>query len=63
MLLEQMKYPQRPSIIEGRMNLTTIVGIQSGPDDEGPFKLFRILATSTTEAGYNTIDLRQGGPR
>ena len=44
--------------IEGIMNSTTIVGMQSGPDDEEPVKLFTILAISTSEAGYNTIDLR-----
>jgi len=50
-------------IIEGRMDLATIVGMQSGSDDKEPFKLFTILVTSKSEAVYNTIDLRQGRPR
>ena len=50
-------------ITEGRMNWTTLAGMQSGPDNDEQFKLFTILATPTSKAGYNTIDLRQGGPR
>jgi len=37
-------------IIEGRMDLAIIIGMQSGPDVEEPFKLFTILATSKSEA-------------
>ena len=47
----------------GRMNLTTLVGIRSGPEDEEPLKQLTILAISASETGSNAIDLGQGGPR
>ena len=46
-----------------RMNLTTLVEIQSGPEDEESFKLLTILAILASETGSNPIDLGQGGPR
>ena len=36
--------------IEGIMNSTTIVGMQSGPDDKEPSKLFTTQAALTSEA-------------
>ena len=47
----------------GRMNLITLVGIRSGPEDGEPFKPMTILAISASETGYNAVDLGQGGPR
>ena len=47
----------------GRMKLTTLVGIRSGPEDEEPFKPLIILAISASEIGSNAIDLGKGGPR
>ena len=44
------------------MNLTILVEIRSGPEDEEPLKLI-VLIISTLEIGSKAIDLRQGGPR
>ena len=41
----------------GRMNLTTLVGIESGPKDEEPLKPLTILTISASETGFNVIDL------
>jgi len=46
-------------IIEARIYISIILGILSGSDDEELIKLFTVLTTSTSEAGFHTIDLRQ----
>jgi hypothetical protein len=49
--------------MEGSMNLITLVGILSRPDDEEFFNIITILVISFSVAGSRNIDFIQGGPR
>ncbi|KAK2726675.1 hypothetical protein QYM36_007493, partial [Artemia franciscana] len=53
----------RVKTIEGRIDLATLVGIESGPDEYEFFKPLTILVISLTVTGSRNIDLTQDGPR
>ena len=50
-------------IIEGTIYLTTLVRIESAPEEEKFFKPLTFLVITLTVIGHRNIGLKQGGPR